>query len=69
MGECDVMTDKELFERYIELKVALSEYGYTENIINAYLSCTTEICMRYFNDKDFVDREARKELMRDLGVN
>lgn len=64
MSECENMTDQDLLERYMGLKVALSEHGHTENIVNAYISCTTEICMRYFDDRKLVNREARKELLK-----
>lgn len=47
------------------LKVALSEAGHTENIVNAYISCTTEICMRYFDEHGLIDRKAREELLKD----
>lgn len=60
------LTDKQLLEKYGCLKVALSENGQTENIINAYISCTTEICMRYFDEHGLIDRKAREELLKEV---
>lgn len=64
MSEYRNMTDQELHEQYITLKVALKEYGYTENLVNAYISCTTEIACRYFDEKGIYDRKAREELVK-----
>ncbi len=60
------LTDKQLLEKYGCLKVALSENGHTENVVNAYISCTTEICMRYFDEHGLIDRKAREELLKDV---
>lgn len=57
------MPDKELYEHYLTIKVALGEHGHTENLINAYVSCTTEIACRYFDEKGLFDRKAREELL------
>lgn len=60
------MTDQELLERYMGLKVLLSEHGKTENIVDAYITCTTEICMRYFADHGLVDRKAREKIKEEI---
>lgn len=69
MSDYRTMTDKELHEYYITLKVALGEYGHTENLVNAYVSCTTEIACRYFDEKGLFNRKAREELLKDLIYN
>lgn len=58
--------DKELLEKYLTIKIALDEYGHTENIVNAYISCANEIVLRYFDEKGLIDRQARKELIESL---
>lgn len=59
------LTNQELLERFAGLKVALVEQGHTENVVSAYITCTTEICMRYFNEHGLVDQEAREELLQE----
>ena len=63
------MTDQQLLERYMGLKVALSEYGLTENVVNAYIATSTEICMKYFDERGLVDLTAREKLRRQLEEN
>lgn len=63
------MTDQQLLERYMGLKVALSEYGLTENVVNAYIATSTEICMKYFDERGLVDLAAREKLRRQLEEN
>ena len=63
------MTDQQLLERYMGLKVALSEYGLTENVVNAYIATSTEICMKYFDERRLVDLAAREKLRRQLEEN
>ena len=60
------MTDRELLERYMGLKVLMAEQGRTENIVDAYITCTTEICMRSFADHGLVDRKAREKIKEEI---
>ena len=60
------MTDQELLEQYMGLKVALSEYGFTENVVNAYIATSTEICMKYFDERGLVNLKARQKLRGQL---
>ena len=60
------MTDQELLEQYRGLKVALSEYGFTENVVNAYIATSTEICMKYFDERGLVNLKARQKLRGQL---
>lgn len=60
------MTDQQLLEHYMGLKVALSEYGFDEKVVNAYIATSTEICMKYFDERGLVDLEAREKLRRQL---
>lgn len=63
------MTDQELLEQYMGLKVALSEYGFTENVVNAYIATSTEICMKYFDERGLVNLKAREKLRGQLEDN
>lgn len=63
------LTDKELMERYLGIKVALSEIGHTENLIKAYISCTEEISMRYFDEHGLIDIKSREELVKSINAN
>ena len=58
-----VLPDEELYQNYITIKVALGEHGRTENLVNAYISCTTEIACRYFDEKGLYNRKAKEELL------
>ena len=60
------MTDRELLERYMGLKVLMAEQGRTENIVDAYITCTTEICMKYFDERGLADLGAREKIRRQL---
>ena len=60
------MTDQELLEQYMGLKVALSEYGFTENVVNAYIATSTEICMKDFDERGLVNLKARQKLRGQL---
>ena len=66
MSKYESMTDQELHERYIAAKVALHECWHTEQLINAYISITTEICLRYFDERGLENRENRKKIIDDI---
>ena len=48
------------------LKVLMAEQGRTENIVDAYITCTTEICMKYFDERGLADLGAREKIRRQL---
>lgn len=62
------MTDKELFEFYSALKTQLHLINYEtdKKLIGSYLSCTSEIAMRYFDEHRIIDRRARDELISNI---
>ena len=57
------LPDQELYENYLTIKTAFVECGCNENLVNAYISCTTEIACRYFDEKGLYNRKAREELL------
>lgn len=59
------MSDEKLYEYYITARNALEEYGHNnENILKAYLMCTGEISLRYFDEHKIIDRKSHNEIIK-----
>lgn len=60
------MDDTELWDKYITISVALQEHGHTDNLVNAYIGLTKEVCLRYFDERGLAHRKESDELWRSV---
>lgn len=60
------MTDAELYATFMAIKGVINECGMHEKSMKEYMQISTEIALRYFDEKGLYDRKARDELMKQI---
>lgn len=60
------MSDAELYATFMAIKGVIDECGMHEKSMKEYMQISTEIALRYFNEKGLYDRKARDELMKQI---
>ena len=66
MMEFRNMSDTELHATFVAIKGVIDECGMHEKSMKEYMQISTEIALRYFNEKGLYDRKARDELMKQI---